>query len=374
MYLFLLFIDLLNAITVGIFDAGSSGTRLKIYNFNKNKLISELTFQHHILNKNVSKKGIHEQTTAEIEQTIDDLSKKGSELYPDITFSFYGTAGMRSLSQESQDNIINIVKNKLKDKKTHEVKVLSGNDEALYSLKSLEYYFPKEDNFNIVDMGGKSVQIIYKNKSKIEIDSLEMGVVNSDCALKSDSNNMIKLLSNTNDITLNIFNKNKFSNKKNEIIIKITECKIIVDNNAKKYVCDNEKVYNDFSDKILNSNTNSLLIGENLNINGAFKCIDIYFNEKSIKKHSPANKVFLLSFYEQIIDTSSNITLKKLFENYKKDCENKKDQKCIQLYYSLKFLEKLGVDENIELILINKKYGININWSHGIAIEINNKK
>ncbi|ELA41527.1 uncharacterized protein VICG_01391 [Vittaforma corneae ATCC 50505] len=396
-----------NCINIGIFDAGSTGTRLKIYQFDGNTLTSQLTFKHHELNKNIPKKGIHEQSNSEIESTIDELVRKAIEIQPDMLLAFYGTAGMRSVPANIQNSILDRVRDCLKKYNLFDVKVLEGNEEALYSLKSFEHYLPWEDDFSIVDMGGRSVQIIHKRGSLIRVNSLEMGIINSTC---KQQNNKVKsiidglLKGRSDNLLTEVESSNQHSGKRlnSEILIKGTDCREIKEKGIKVYECEEKSIFNSFIDrknakvksnestanKIDNFhhfriitkfnnkdqiNNKSFLASSDLTKsqdNSNIECIDSFFDMSHLEKQSPTKKVFLLSFYEEILTSTKNITLKRLFENYNSFCSKNSDEKCTKLYYSLKFLEKLGINESVELILVNKLYNIDISWSLGIALEI----
>lgn len=395
-------------IDIGIFDAGSTGTRLKIYRFDGDTLTTQLTFKHDEIDKNGSKKGIHEQNDSEIKPIIRGLASKAAEIQPDMLLAFYGTAGLRSMPVSVQNDILARVKGYLKKYNLFDVKILEGNEEALYSLRSFEYYLPWEDDFSIVDMGGRSVQIIHKKGSLIRVNSLEMGIVNSTCKPKKNKTKTpgsYLVETAASNMLHEMKNNNQLPDKKlkNEILIKKTECKEVEKKGTKIYECEEKYVFDSFLGKAdpktriykgnavdrvqgfhyfknvvkFNSkestNDRSFLASPGLarsQGNQSVKCIDDFFDKSPLEKQEPTKKVFLLSFYEEVISPLKNITLKTLFESYERSCPKSSDEKCIRLYYSLKFLERLGVGEGIELVLVNRVYNIDISWSLGVALEI----
>jgi len=157
--------------TIGIIDAGSTGTRLHLFTFQASKIKGHVAFEEN--------KPIHRLKEPEMGQTLNRLIHK-AYLPEDTPLAFYATAGMRSLNELSQKEILADVRRILKKHRLIDSKVISGSEEGLYLLKGIEYAAEGMDNFYAVDMGGESIQVIIKNHNHIEILSLGLGTSSAD--------------------------------------------------------------------------------------------------------------------------------------------------------------------------------------------------
>lgn len=147
-------------IEIAIFDAGSTATRLHVYSFDKNKLNEKSTA---LFPYALSLKNVHE--------TIETLLPHVNDQTP---IGFYATAGLRENPEGVQ--IIKEVKKKLVNHKLHEIKILSGTEEALGLLDAFEFFEPSLKKYQLLDMGGMSTQIVFKNNDDVKVQLWDTGI------------------------------------------------------------------------------------------------------------------------------------------------------------------------------------------------------
>jgi hypothetical protein len=407
--LFLPNIFIVNALkSVGVFDAGSTGTRLHIYSFNNDQVVDFRNFK----KEQNKSKGIHLMNDQEVKDEIENLLAMAKNKIKNIKFGFYGTAGMRSITQERANQILNIVNKALENHSLVESKVLSGDDEALYVLKSFEFLNPLAKEFTLIDMGGRSVQIVNRSGNQTNIGSLKLGMTNRTCSKNQEKNKEI----------LKSENENKTSNLKN---IDSSKSNLIVNNQLDSTI----RITKDLTKALINTastlnqleNINNLKISGNfeikltrcMKINEEVKCIEIYnwdvskeknpiikdiqrpittaiyfssllskeeekekaciqdfFLTKNIEKIKQTGKIYLISAFEYILPTKHTFTLNDLYDLNNKQCSESFRDNCSELYFCLKFLEKIGIEMNSVMEIPNKKEEIAISWVLGKAVEL----
>lgn len=162
-----------------IFDAGSSGTRLFIYEQTNNGLVEHTGAKVSAIADPIRE--IRGKTWNDANSTIDDLilaldkiknnSKKESfdwEKECDLKSVFvYATAGMRIAEQENStksNEFYSILHEKLQKRVGNsvlvDVRTISGYEEGLYKWISI-YKQKGYDDFGLVEVGGASTQIAY---------------------------------------------------------------------------------------------------------------------------------------------------------------------------------------------------------------------
>ncbi|ORX86954.1 nucleoside phosphatase GDA1/CD39 [Anaeromyces robustus] len=124
--------------------------------------------------------------------------------YADTEVYLYATAGMRLLTKEQQEAILNEIylyirdhyRFKLKDKETN-IRIITGEEEGLFgwiSTNYLEHGFSidektkERETYNFVDMGGASTQIAFELDKKINIKGKTINALDNAKANKSDKN------------------------------------------------------------------------------------------------------------------------------------------------------------------------------------------
>jgi len=148
-----------------VFDGGSTGTRLNIYQFDS----TGLTLKSHFF-ENVSP-GIHKVESAE--EVLKHLLRKGREFLkrcghsPDYDFPvvFNGTAGLRLLESDKREKILSQVKEVLvreMKRKDVEVRVIDGKEEGFYAWAALVFVTQAKEKIGIIDLGGGSAQISFE--------------------------------------------------------------------------------------------------------------------------------------------------------------------------------------------------------------------
>jgi hypothetical protein len=155
-----------------IVDAGSSGSRLHLYSFDRDETHTPINIQE-VWSKRI-KPGFAtlELNAKTIDAYLDSLfagvPTEGVSVY------FYATGGMRLLPTEKQTAYYNQLglwfalhpKWRLVNAKT-----ITGNEEALYDWLSVNYHLgilqsPNNQAVGVMDMGGASVQVVFPIKKQ----------------------------------------------------------------------------------------------------------------------------------------------------------------------------------------------------------------
>lgn len=153
---------------MAVIDAGSSGSRLHIYEYDLDA--SNTPIQIHEIWAKKTKPGLSsvEANPATIEAYLLSVFA-GSPTHPKIPVYFYATAGMRLVPESKQK----LYYQHLKQWFTHQpqwqlmdAKTIPGTQEALYDWLSVNYLLGtlqsvNNESIGVMDMGGASVQIVF---------------------------------------------------------------------------------------------------------------------------------------------------------------------------------------------------------------------
>lgn len=199
---------------VAVFDGGSTGTRLNIYQFNE----SGLVLKSHMFQK--TNVGIHLSKTPgndikkllTLGQThLKSLGHEGGYNFPVV---FNGTAGLRLIDENARSRVLKTVKEAIisetrKKPADIEVRVIDGKEEGFYAWAALVFTTQMKERIGIIDLGGGSAQISFevdkdmqgvqdgivhgKNKDVLSRSFLGMGLVAGlDRINRSDKNSVCK--------------------------------------------------------------------------------------------------------------------------------------------------------------------------------------
>ena len=191
-------------------DAGSSSSRVYIYNWPKDYLnsipiITQLNKSERYtpaLGKTKNDEEIENIVNIYInfcEKGINNFSNKSANIKKS-PFFLKATAGMRKLSENEQNKKINIVRNLIKNSKflfdeDDWIRVINGRDEGIYGWVSLNYLknILNENNnegkiikktFGVIESGGSSIEVTFlpetKNNKDFEndISNIQLGIIN----------------------------------------------------------------------------------------------------------------------------------------------------------------------------------------------------
>ncbi|OQS54405.1 hypothetical protein EHP00_1838 [Ecytonucleospora hepatopenaei] len=233
MFYILLYINYYFCMFIAIFDAGSTSTRLHIYDITDDYLKEVSCHKHN------EPLNIHtvDNTMINLLENIINLKNNTklnknckNKLNCNISIGFYATAGIREDPNKTQimDKVKSYINDAIHDDSNKQyiadVKILTGKEEAMGLVDAFEYFNPSADNYMLMDMGGKSTQIVYKVNGNIEIDLWNTGITTkkrilfdsllddnlNNSFLDNTLNNKVNLLPNKNDRNIkNITNKNK---------------------------------------------------------------------------------------------------------------------------------------------------------------------
>lgn len=297
----------------GIFDAGSTGTRLNIYTFHMNDLVSAKSFH--------EEGGLAEFTEKDVEETITRLLER-SRILRSVPIVFYGTAGLRALAPAQCQRIMGAAARALANYNLWDMRVISGDSEGFYVMKALRYIYPDLKNFIIVDMGGGSVQTVKKNGDAVDIRSLELGIRKSQCLDKEPENE----------------DDTPFSGFMGYM-------------NARR-----STPYAQYEQKS--------------------GCVLQLLGSSNVPRIAPTGgkiPTFLLSvFFDIFGDEGPTNTLAGMIEAFNRACGNAKMAgKCTKMYYAIKLLRWMGFASTDQLIIVREPDGINLTWALGRAVELN---
>ncbi|KAJ9179941.1 hypothetical protein P3X46_008251 [Hevea brasiliensis] len=159
-----------------IFDAGSSGSRVHVYCFDRNMDLVpigkdlELFVQ---IKPGLSAYASDPQAAANSLHSLLDKAESvvPKELRSKTPVRVGATAGLRALGREASDRILDAVRDLMKDRSTLKseadgVTVLDGSQEGSYEWVTINYLLgklsgPYSDTVGVVDLGGGSVQMAY---------------------------------------------------------------------------------------------------------------------------------------------------------------------------------------------------------------------
>ncbi|KAJ4886209.1 apyrase 2 [Raphanus sativus] len=159
-----------------IFDAGSSGSRVHVYCFDQKLDLVPLENELELflqLKPGLSAYPNDPRQSANSLVTLLDKAEDSvpSELRPKTPVRVGATAGLRALGHEASENILQAVRELLKDRSrlktdANAVTVLDGTQEGSYQWVTINYLLktlgkPYSDTVGVVDLGGGSVQMAY---------------------------------------------------------------------------------------------------------------------------------------------------------------------------------------------------------------------
>ncbi|CAN7113040.1 unnamed protein product [Brassica rapa subsp. narinosa] len=164
-----------------IFDAGSSGSRVHVYCFDKNLDLVPLENELELflqLKPGLSAYPNDPRQSANSLVTLLDKAEDSvpNELRPKTPVRVGATAGLRALGHEASENILQAVRELLKDRsrlktEANAVTVLDGTQEGSYQWVTINYLLktlgkPYSETVGVVDLGGGSVQMAYAISEK----------------------------------------------------------------------------------------------------------------------------------------------------------------------------------------------------------------
>ncbi len=169
---------------LAIVDAGSTGSRLHIYAYDRDKTNSPI----HITEL-WSKKISPGFATLEPNQT--EVAAYLTQLFSEspiknIPVYFYATAGMRLLPQGKQQRLYVFLQNWFNEQPQWQLltaKTITGTEEGLFGWLATAYLLgefssTKKTSLGVMDMGGASVQVIFPVQKKQEINSNDLYSLN----------------------------------------------------------------------------------------------------------------------------------------------------------------------------------------------------
>lgn len=418
--------------TIAIFDAGSTGTRLNIYDFKNYEIVSFTSADEpggldkfdeneirRILYKLINDTGLSNRLSGvnsnrnktELENRSEtfyqiggnkreeirheDYRIKNNEIDKNddkksIKFAFYGTAGFRELPKKSQKSKMKIIKKILSAFELVENYILSGDEEGKYTMEAFEYLNNDKSNFSLIDMGGKSLQVASKVNNSIYIESFELGILKRRC----DSRNINMMNFNYDNNKKNnsqtpLFNYDSFT-EEDLLINKDKPVRKIFNGNstsiASKKHSDTMKNNINYKNRSTDHNDHESIHFDQNNdkISNQVKRFEIENNdcvEKSlnnqnfnlVKNYLRNSKIYLLSvFYDVLSKFGKFNTIHKIEQYYDVECYNKSEE-CKDIDYIIKILKKLGIGQNQNFQNIKFINGKNLTWSLGKALEIEKK-
>ena len=159
-------------VKIASIDLGSNSTRLLITEMTDDKF--NILHRMHVVTKMAENLEQTREISKPAYKRVDLALRKFKKLLieNDVSDVFIvGTAALRD-AKNSNEIIENIRK-----KYDFEVEVLSGHDEGITTSLGVLHFIENTENFLIVDIGGRSTELIYECDNKIISKSLNLGVV-----------------------------------------------------------------------------------------------------------------------------------------------------------------------------------------------------
>ncbi|KAL0735598.1 hypothetical protein Bca4012_011808 [Brassica carinata] len=159
-----------------VFDAGSSGSRVHVYCFDRNLDLLPLGNELELFLQLKPGLSAYPTDPRQAANSLVSLLDKAEssvprELRPKTPVRVGATAGLRTLGHQASENILQAVKELLRDRsmlktEADAVTVLDGTQEGSYQWVTINYLLrnlgkPYSDTVGVVDLGGGSVQMAY---------------------------------------------------------------------------------------------------------------------------------------------------------------------------------------------------------------------
>ncbi|KAK1349656.1 Guanosine-diphosphatase [Hamiltosporidium tvaerminnensis] len=364
---------------VAVIDAGSTGTRLNIYEF----LEPGYFLNSYFVAK--SEPGLSTlRDRDKIEKTLKTILDEGSEFLDsknisikDIPISFQATAGLRMLSEDLTADILENIKlffhAKQLNVKDYEIAVIDGMREGIYALESLIYLRTFEKNV-IYNLFCKNLERDNKLRHP-DIEKCSEIILNkNEKDTRKTTYGIIDMGGGSVQVALQL--KNKDDNLPERDIIPTHSFFMYVHSflgYGMKEVM--EKIYNhsDFS-YCLQKDTKSLETCQDI-----FKEIFIDSNNteslKKIKKPdiNSVDELYLVSYFYDILlqlNIDKRTTLSQIKRNFLAKCSFLDTEFCRQGFYLINFLDEYKLEDDKEIIVTNQIDGFYLNWSIGKALSL----
>lgn len=153
---------------LGVVDAGSTGTRIFLYSYDKDATGNPVQIHEEWSKKVTPGLASLELRQEKIEAYLDGLFS--SSLDSKIPLYFYATAGMRLLPKKTQENYYDVVRQWFDTHQSswvlREAKTITGKEEGIWGWISTAYQLNALESgeahqIGVMDTGGASVQIVF---------------------------------------------------------------------------------------------------------------------------------------------------------------------------------------------------------------------
>lgn len=172
--------SILSAAYIAVVDAGSSGSRMNLFDITKKDGAVQFNAIPLQNNKDASAVSHYVQNPDKIAELIAPLIESLKRGLPsgvnerDVRLYFLSTAGMRTVNPIQQKLLYKNLETYLKSKTSFKVEyvgTISGKMEGVFdwiALNCLEKKLGASDTYGVIDMGGASVQVAYADSSSSE--------------------------------------------------------------------------------------------------------------------------------------------------------------------------------------------------------------
>ncbi|KAL7014811.1 hypothetical protein ACKWTF_016135 [Chironomus riparius] len=153
-----------------VIDAGSTGTRLHAFEFERNGTELNLLYEYF----KQEKPGLSSLTPQEAKEQIKKLLRDVEEFIPEefrksTLLKLKATAGFRLMNPERSEEVLEVVRDVFKSSQYSSVKnaveIIDGNEEAITSWFSINYLrnlLTSDDKATALDLGGGSTQVAFE--------------------------------------------------------------------------------------------------------------------------------------------------------------------------------------------------------------------
>lgn len=310
---------------IAVFDAGSTGTRLNIYQFGADGV----TLKSHYLD--VFRKGLglmeSKEEVAEflkgmVGSTRGYLLKKRGRGEMDFPIAFNGTGGLRLAGKEKRERLLRWVEDGLGElvEGPLDIRVIDGREEGLYAWAALAFTHAGEGGrVGVIELGGASLQVSFEADGE-----------------------------GSHDL---IFGKRKKVFSKSYLGLGLLEALGQIRSGSD--ACSRDTY----------------------DLEGCAALIKHKLSEKIPSPGPEINpsKVYVTSFIAERLKQlkiKSRTTFKEIRERIEEHCRQSNSSRCVELQYILLLLSHFNLAEDKPIVTTNQYNGVDLSWSLGRALTL----
>ena len=178
-----------------VIDAGSSGSRAYMYQYQLNKQNVPVSIE--ILSSSAVKPGLSSLKPEQVSDYLQELfvSHNVNKIERVVPTYFYATAGMRLLSSPQQERLYKKVRDYVKENQStlilKDAKTISGSEEALFAWLAVNHASFNSNSptstLPVMDFGGASIEIAFETEASSSLNGYTIKLGNLSYDVYADS-------------------------------------------------------------------------------------------------------------------------------------------------------------------------------------------